>query len=139
MAAYEAVLHTGNRTPESIREQAAREHWIGMLTEEDIQREIQIGNHLEGVRAVVIEREEKYSFCFWSSEDDAKVKEAIYLMEQDPIFGVYDDRESFDTVWAAGEYCPGGGIGFCKEEVEITGPIGSTWTKAELIEDSRDL
>ncbi len=61
-----------------------------------------------------------YSLHTWPPEADARIKEAIYLSEQDGMFGTYlDDREGFERDWAAGEYSPCGSIVFKPDEVEI--------------------
>lgn len=45
--------------------------------------------------------------------NEGRIKEAFYLLEQDPMFGTYvDDREGFDRDWAEGEYQPDAGIRF---------------------------
>lgn len=133
MKLFEAILHTGNRTRENIKEQSKRENWIGQLKEEDINNILESGKHFDGVRVAVMESfysKEQYALGFWNPEDDEKVKEAIYLLEQDEYFGTYvNDREGFDTVWAAGEYEPIGTLNFDKEEVEIIGPLGKEWSK----------
>ena len=68
---------------------------------------------------------EEYSVVGWPPEEDEKVKNAIYLMEQDPVFGMYvDDRERFDADWAAGEWEPSGSIVFSPAMVEIIGELG---------------
>lgn len=68
---------------------------------------------------------EEYSVVGWPPEEDEKAKEAIYLMEQDPVFGMYvDDRERFDADWAAGEWEPSGSIIFSPAMVEIIGELG---------------
>ena len=67
----------------------------------------------------------EYSVVGWPPEEDEKVKNAIYLMEQDPVFGMYaDDRERFDADWAAGEWEPSGSIVFSPAMVEIIGELG---------------
>ncbi len=129
---YEAILHTGNRTEENIRKQAAEEHWIGSLEEKDIQNYIDLGKYFDGCQVAVADAlgGEGYALGFWNEKDDAKIKEAFYLMEQDDYFGCFvGDREGFDAAWKSGEYEPGGTTHFSKEEVEVIGPLGKGWSE----------
>lgn len=130
---YEAILHTGNRTEESIRKQAKEENWIGKLEDKDIQNIINMGKYFDGCQVAVadgLSGEDNYSLAFWNPKDDEKVKEAFYLMEQDDFFGCYvDDRERFDTAWESEQYEPGGTTHFSKDEVEIIGLLGKDWTE----------
>lgn len=126
MKYYEAILHTGSRSRENILQQAKEEKWIGPLSEYDISNMIESGKCFDGARVTVIEDTfgSGYSLIFWNPEDDEKIKNAFYYMEQDPFFGTYiNDREGFEATWAAGEYEPGACIGFSKDEVEIIGPL----------------
>ena len=62
----------------------------------------------------------EYSVVGWPPEEEEKAREAIYLMEQDPMFGQYiNDREGFEADWKSGEWCPSGSIIFPPEMVEI--------------------
>lgn len=68
---------------------------------------------------------EEYSVVGWPPEEDEKVRNAIYLMEQDPVFGMYvNDRERFDADWAASTWEPSGSIVFSPAMVEIIGELG---------------
>ena len=68
---------------------------------------------------------EEFSVVGWPPEEEEKVKNAIYMMEQDPMFGNYvDDRERFEADWAAGEWLPSGSILFSPAMVEILGELG---------------
>lgn len=68
---------------------------------------------------------EEYSVVGWPPEEEEKVKNAIYLMEQDFMFGNYvDDREKFEADWAAGTWEPSGSIIFSTAMVEILEELG---------------
>lgn len=67
----------------------------------------------------------EYSVVGWPPEEDERVKNAIYLMEQDPVFGMYvNERERFEADWAAGDWEPSGSIIFSPNMVEILGELG---------------
>jgi hypothetical protein len=125
---YNAVLHTGNKTEEQIKEEAKNDNWIGNLKEEDIERMIKYYNHFDGAKVVVADQigGTGYTMVLWENESDNQVKEALYLMEQDEYFGSYiEERELFDTDWENGEYESGGSISFKREDVEIIGVLES--------------
>ena len=62
----------------------------------------------------------EYSVVGWPPEEEERAKEAIYLMEQDPMFGQYiNDREGFEADWESGKWSPSGSIIFPPEMVEI--------------------
>lgn len=134
---YEAILRTGNRTEESVRQQAIKENWVGKTTDKEIKEIIESGNYFDGCQvAVGIDNfdKEKYALVFWNPKDDSKIQDAMYIMEQDELFGCYiDNKEEFDDLWAAGEYEPSGTICFSKAEVEIIGELGKGWTDLESL------
>lgn len=67
----------------------------------------------------------EYSVVGWPPEEDEKVRDAIYLMEQNPVFGLYvNEKERFDADWAAGSWEPSGSIIFAPNMVEILGELG---------------
>jgi hypothetical protein len=138
---YEAILHTGNRTEESIRQQAKEENWIGSLKDKDIQNIINSGKHFDGCQVGVAKktlRGDGFTLGFWREEDDSKIKEALWYLELDEYFGSYseDERVEFDDAWAAGEYEAGGSISFNLDEVEIIGVLGKDWTvKGAVIDE----
>lgn len=118
---YKAILHTSGKTPEQIREQAEKEKWVGTLSDKDIDDMIKYWNQLDGLEVLVGEGlSEDYALVYWNPEDDEKVMEAMYLAEQDPIFGNYiNDKDGFKEAWKNGEYEPGGTFSIAKEDVEI--------------------
>lgn len=115
---YKAILHTagfkiemdGNGSNHTEEEKEIAEKymaaWDGV--------HVTVSNFVPG----------EYSVVGWPPEEDEKVKNAIYLMEQDPVFGMYaDDRERFDADWAAGTWEPSGSIIFSPQMVEIIGEL----------------
>jgi len=69
------------------------------------------------------ENDKRYTMSGWDTKDDeidARVREAFWQMEQDPIMGTYcNDREAFDEAWREGEYEPAGGITFPETDIVI--------------------
>lgn len=59
---------------------------------------------LDGAEIIVKKRPDgTYALWDWLEADDAKIKEAFYAVEQDPVFGAFcNDRERFDEAWEAG-------------------------------------
>lgn len=132
--AYEVILRTGTRTPESIRQQAIAEHWAAM-TDEEIQRRVAVGKAFDGIRAVVAGEltGKEYFICYIHPEDKEKAKEGYYLVEQAPFFGSYiNNRKQFNIDWAAGEYEPDYNIRILQSEAEITAYAGCDWSEKEL-------
>lgn len=123
MKLYKAKLHTGGKT----REQIIKMFEIGPApTEEEIKDTTEFYNRLEGAVAYVADglMNSDYSLIGWPDEENKRMKEAIYLAEQDPMFGCYiNSREEFDKDWDAGEYEPFGVLTFDKSEVEIVEEI----------------
>lgn len=117
MKFYKAILHTGGKTPDQIRKHDSQDY-----TNEEAAQIIAYMDAWDGLEVFLVDSydSEGYTFIGNTEAVDDKVKEAIWLMEQDPLFGCYiDAREEFDEVWAAGEYEPFGCIGFEREDVEI--------------------
>lgn len=118
MAWYKGILHTAGKTIEEIK--AAEENWE--YTDADA---LIIKNYLDawdGVQVTLMDSGDgAYSIIGWPPEEDTKAANAIYLMEQDPVFGSYvNNREAFDQDWKDGAWEPAGAITFPKESVEIT-------------------
>ena len=117
---YKGILHTADFTEEMAKaeEQNYSEEEIKIITD---YMQAWDGAHVTLSNLLP----EEYSVVGWPPEEDEKVKNAIYLMEQDPVFGMYvDDRERFDADWAAGEWEPSGSIVFSPAMVEIIGELG---------------
>lgn len=117
---YKAILHTDGFT---VDEKDAQEK---EYSEEELKIITDYMQAWDGVRVTVSALlPGEFSVVGWPPEEDEKVKNAIYLMEQDPVFGMYeDDRERFDADWVAGEWEPSGSIVFSPAMVEIIGELG---------------
>lgn len=115
MKLYRAILHTGNKTEDRIRERFSE------ATPEDIDLFRHQQEAFDGLECMVMELDGAYSFGgSLTDESLAREKEAAWLMEQDPMIGVYcGDREGFDNDWDSGQYDPGGMWVFPAEDVEI--------------------
>lgn len=120
MKLYKGILHTADFTAEMAKTEGQS------YSEEEIKIITGYMQAWDGVHVTLSNLlPEEYSVVGWPPEEDEKAKEAIYLMEQDPVFGMYvDDRERFDADWAAGEWEPSGSIIFSPEMVEIIGELG---------------
>lgn len=124
MKVYKAILHT-IKTEKEVRELAKKENWVGHLSDEDINDMVAYNKEFDGAEVYITDAisDNGYNLVGWDKEDsliDNKVKEAIYIMEQDRMFGNYrNDREEFENVWQTGEYESDAMIGFSNEDVEI--------------------
>lgn len=116
------LLHTAGKTDEEIL------RWGGAITAEDIPRMRAILEAWDGIEVIVDEppineQIQQYALIGWDEQDceiDGRVKEVIYLMEQDPMFGTYvDERERFELDWSEKRYEPAGSIVFEPEVIEI--------------------
>ena len=117
---YKGILHTADFTEEMAKaeDQNYSEEEIKIITD---YMQAWDGAHVTLSNLLP----EEYSVVGWPPEEDEKVKNAIYLMEQDPVLGKkVDDREGFDAAWAAGTWEPIGSIVFPPEMVEILGELG---------------
>lgn len=117
---YKGILHTADFTEEMAKaeDQNYSDEEIKIITD---YMQAWDGAHVTLSNLLP----EEYSVVGWPHEEDEKVKNAIYLMEQDPVFGMYvDDRERFDADWAAGTWEPSGSIVFSPAMVEIIGELG---------------
>lgn len=117
---YRAILHTDGF---AVDEKDAQEK---KYSEEELKIITDYMQAWDGVRVTVSALiPGEFSVVGWPPEEDEKVKNAIYLMEQDPVFGMYEnDRERFDADWAANEWEPSGSIVFSPAMVEIIGELG---------------
>lgn len=117
---YKGILHTADFTEEMAKaeEQNYSEEEIKIITD---YMQAWDGAHVTLSNLLP----EEYSVVGWPPEEDEKVKNAIYLMEQDPVFGMYiDEPERFAEDWASGEWEPSGSIIFSPAMVEILGELG---------------
>lgn len=122
ISVFKAVLHTAGKIKESILEQAKKDNWIEDITDTDIENIIKYYDLFDGSMVNVAESFDSsgYTLLGWEKESEEKVKEAIYIMEQDEVFGIYkDDREGFEKIWDSGDYYPDASITFAKDDVEI--------------------
>lgn len=114
-----AILHTKGKTDEQILKDG------GMVSKDDIEVIRAYMDAWDGVEVLVRPcfDGDGYVMVGWDESDveiNAKVKEAVYLMEQDPVFGTYiDSREEFDHDWREAKYEPDGCISFDEQDVEI--------------------
>lgn len=117
---YKGILHTADYTEEMAKAEDPN------YSEEEIKIITDYMKAWDGAHVTLSNLlPNEYSVVGWPPEEDEKVKNAIYLMEQDPVFGMYvDDRERFDADWAAGEWEPSGSIVFAPAMVEIIGELG---------------
>lgn len=116
---YRAILHTDGFT---VDEKEAEEK---KLTEEELKVITDYMAAWDGVRVTVSNMVPgEYSVVGWPPEEEEKVKNAIYCMEQDRVFGMYiDDPEGFTKDWEAGTWEPSGSIVFSPAMVEILGEL----------------
>lgn len=115
---FKAVLHTAGKTKENILDQVKKED----ITDTDIENIIKYYDLFDGSMVNVAESLDSsgYTLLGWEKESEEKVKEAIYIMEQDEMFGIYkDNREGFEKIWYSGDYYPDASITFDKDDVEI--------------------
>lgn len=122
-----AILKTKNKTDQELLASG------GMVTKKDLPW---LRSCMDAWHGIVVEvtayhlevtKEEdpwlRYNMVGWDeldSETDSRVKEAMYIMEQDPVFGTYyNDRERFEADWQKGKYEPGAGISFEASDVVI--------------------
>lgn len=117
---YKGILHTADFTEEMAKAEDKN------YSEEEIKIITDYMQAWDGAHVTLSNLlPEEYSVVGWPPEEDEQVKNAIYLMEQDPVFGMYvNDRERFDADWAAGEWEPSGSIIFSPAMVEIIGELG---------------
>lgn len=100
MKAYKGTLSTKSIQAADVIKDAAGYPWN--YTEAQAEQIAAYMRAWDGIKGTFIEDVEEGRYCLigWDPDDDLKVKEAIWLMEQDPVFGNYhDDREQFDIDW----------------------------------------
>ncbi len=117
---YRAKLHTGGKTDEQIKAQFSPS--VPTQAEMDLARATY--EAWDGLECLVMKNafgEAEYSFCGAATEAGLpQAKEAVYLMEQDAMFGTYiDQREEFDRDYDSFNYFPSGSFVFRSDEVEI--------------------
>lgn len=117
---YRAILHTEGYTPDE-KDAAEKEY-----SEEELKIITDYMQAWDGVHVTVSALiPGEYSVVGWPPEEMEKAKNAIYLMEQDRMFGTYiDEFERFSEDWEAGNWEPSGSIVFPPAMVEILGELG---------------
>lgn len=131
-----AILHTGGKTDEELLNRG------GMVSVKDLPWLKATAAAWDGAEVYVKRRGTEYDLVGWEDHDcliDAKVREAIWQMEQDPVIGTYGSREEFEADWRDGQYEPAAGISFRGDDVEIL-KEESNWQKlARLITQHPEL
>ncbi|MGM7634188.1 hypothetical protein [Bacillus sp. Hm123] len=115
---FKGKLKTGDKTPEQVRNEF--DGWDP--SDQEIQSWIKAYNLVDGIEVVVMESwlHEGYILAGWDDDVDEKVREYVYLVEQDPVFGAYvDEREEFINDWKNERYESAGSLVFKPEDVEI--------------------
>lgn len=119
---YKAIARTGNKSINQLREESEQEGiWS---SDEELEIMKKAYDLVDGVEIVVVPRldgkEDRFTLSGWPPESSPKMKEFIYQLEQDEMFGLFqDEREAFDKVWDAGDYEPQGQLSFHVSELEI--------------------
>lgn len=106
------ILKTGGKSIEKIVEDSIRDPQQMNLSKEEAEI---VKAYLDRFNDCRVDLNRDGFLEGWDGDffNVGRIKEAIYLMEQDPMFGTYvDDREGFDRDWAEGEYQPDVGIMF---------------------------
>jgi hypothetical protein len=115
---YKAKLHTGGKTPEQIKSDFDGPE----PNEKEIQNWIKAYDLIAGIEVAVMKSRSGSGYCLvsWQKKDDEKIRDFIYQVEQDEMFGTYvNEREEFIKDWDSGEYSPAGSLVFNSEDVEI--------------------
>lgn len=115
---YRAKLHTGGKTPEQIKSSFDGPE----PSEEEIKNWTKAYDLADGLEVIVTRSwtGSDYSLIAWDEKDDENIREFIYQVEQDGMFGTYvDEREEFIKDWESGEYSPAGSLVFDEKDVEI--------------------
>ncbi len=120
METINAVLRTAGKTREQLKEQVVDPETITDAELDNLQRYYDL---LDGARVLLMSsymgKDGTYGLVDWHPDDDAKIKEATWLIEQDEWYGTYiNQRDEFDRDWDAGHYSPDGIPTFRGSEVE---------------------
>lgn len=117
IAEQKAILRCGNKTDAEIRKLSDFP-----LTDDEVALIKATYDAWDGLECLV-RRSFDGGFALLANtnpEQQDKVIEAMYLMEQDAVFGSYiNDREGFERDLASGEYQPSGGWTFGAGDVEL--------------------
>lgn len=105
------ILQTGGKTVEEIIEESKTEPNAIEFDEEDAKLWKQIQDRWAGAEVELDDEGPHHFLLGWPDdiEIEETMKEALYLIEQDPMVGRYiDDRETFDFHWDERTYDPCG-------------------------------
>lgn len=124
MKIYKAKLKTAGKTFDEVIAT-----YCGMKpSREEVENQIRGFNLVDGLVVAVLGPTigGGYALAGWETEDDDKIRDFMYLAEQDPFFGTYiDEREKFLEDWDAEDYEPEGSLSFSAEDVEILDELKS--------------
>ncbi|WP_059050009.1 hypothetical protein [Paenibacillus senegalimassiliensis] len=119
MELYRLRFKTGNKTVEDIKSM----YDTSAPEEEILEQTAEAYRSLNGMEVVGAEwnySPDTYSIYGWKPEDDEKMKEFTYLIEQDEMFGSYlNRREDFEKDWKNGEYESSAALHFDKGDFEV--------------------
>lgn len=119
MQLYRLQFKTAHKTAEDVK----KEYSFDPPSPERLGQIAEAYRGLDGVEVIGAAWEyspESYSIYDWSDNADDKMKEFIYMQEQDEFFGSYiNERERFDADWASKEYEPSGAMHFNKTDFEV--------------------
>lgn len=114
-----AILRTGGRSIE---------YYLGKSKEDPEQMELDeddakiVKDYMDAFDGIEVMLSENGFLIGYANDSDnvEKIKKALYLTEQCPIFGKYiDDPDGFEHDWNEEEYVMDAGIAFNKDEYEI--------------------
>lgn len=122
---YKARLKTSGKSPEQIKSEF--EGGVGPEpSETEIQGWIKANDLIDGLEVVVTKNflGDGFLLASWDKEDDEKIRDYVYQVEQDPFFGTYfNERNGFLKDWKEDEYEPTGSLNFDEKDVEIIGGL----------------
>lgn len=120
MKLYKATLRTGGKTDDQLRAKVSGKPLPG-----EIEWARKSYAAWDGLKCVVkIDTDGDYALYDVDKSGMAQYKEAMYVMEQHPMFGMYHNaRKRFERDWAANEYLPDASIVFSADEVEIVSEV----------------
>lgn len=124
MKVYKAKLKTAGKTAEEV----LATYDSMKPSQEEVEKIIESFNLIDGLVVGVLGPTVGggYALAGWETEDDDKIRDFMYLAEQDPFFGTYiDEREKFLEDWDAEDYEPEGSLSFSAEDVEILDELKS--------------
>lgn len=110
---YKASFNTAHITTDDIR----KIYNFGMPSDEVLELQAEARRNINGITLHVSEWDYapgNFSLMGWDDEDDEKMKELMWSIEQAEGF-YYNDRQRFNNDWAKNEYDPGGALHFSKE------------------------